>query len=504
MRNLSKSKIIAFRQCPKRLWLEVHRPEVKEETPGMQARFDVGHQVGEIARRLYDPTGDGVTVDVQRDGFSEAFRLSAELLAAADRPVFEAGFQVPGALAFADVMLPVGNRRKRAWKMVEVKSSASVKDYHREDIAVQAFIARSMGVRLSEVCLAHIDTKWVYPGDGDYRGLLVEHDLTADSLAMAGDAKEWIQGGQETVRKRTEPEVSTGSHCSDPFECPFVGYCSSKEVQPEHPVDCLPRLTQKQRTRLQELGVTELGDVPEELLNPQQRLVRKHTLANKVFHDKRGAASALGDTGFPAHFLDFETAGLAVPVWPGTRPFQQIPVQFSLHIVREDMRTDHHEFLGLDGSDPSRALAEALLAACEPTGPVFVYNATFERSVMRSLAERFPDLSRGLGAITGRIVDLLPIARDHYYHPGQQGSWSIKSVLPAAVPQLSYDDLDGVKDGSAAMDAFAEAIRPETSADLREEIRRELLAYCERDTLAMVAVWQFFRGSRRKPVGLGL
>ena len=194
MRNLSKSKLLAFRQCPKRLWLEVHRPDLRVETSDTEARFQVGHEVGEIARRLYDPNGSGAVVDAQAEGFGPALARSAALLESS-APVFEAGFAAEGALAFADIMLPVGKEPKHSWRMVEVKSSTSVKDYHRDDIAIQAFVALAAGVPLKSIALAHIDSEWLYPGDDNYQGLLKENDLTNEAFERGDEVQGLDRGG---------------------------------------------------------------------------------------------------------------------------------------------------------------------------------------------------------------------------------------------------------------------------------------------------------------------
>ena len=174
---LSKSKIIAYRQCPKRLWLEVHKPEMREDSESTQARFQTGYQVGDIAKRLYDPEGTSAEIDVESEGFEAAFERSFKLLSESNLPIFEAGFRSNGALAFADVMLAEVINGQTEWKIVEVKSSTSIKDYHLDDIAVQAFVAKGAGVNLKSVSLAYIDNSWVYPGGDDYRGLLVENEL---------------------------------------------------------------------------------------------------------------------------------------------------------------------------------------------------------------------------------------------------------------------------------------------------------------------------------------
>jgi hypothetical protein len=234
--------------------------------------------------------------------------------------------------------------------------------------------------------------------------------------------------------------------------------------------------------------------VPDEVLNDLQARVKEHTLAGTVFFDAAGAAEDLAPHGLPAYFLDFETINFAVPVWKGTRPYEQIVFQFSVHSLDPSGRLSHAAFLDVSGADPSEPLARALIAACGETGPVFVYCAGFETARIRELADRYPELAEPLLAINERVVDLLPIARSRYYHPNQQGSWSIKAVLPAAVPELSYDALEGVQDGGTAMEAFTEAIHPDTGEERKSEIEQQLLAYCRLDTFAMVRLWQFFSG----------
>ncbi len=473
---------------------EVHRPDLREDSAGTQARFQTGYQVGDIAKRLYDPEGKGAVIDVNTDGFDAAFARTAELLADSKQPVFEAGFKADGALAFADVMLPEFEKGQLVWRMVEVKSSTSVKDYHRDDIAVQAFVAQSAGVKLKSVALAHIDNSWIYPGEQDYRGLLKENDLTAETFARTEEVKGWITEAQKIADQPNEPEIAVGSHCYQPFECGFCNYCHRDIVPPEFPLHWLPYFSAAKRERLAEQGVKDLCGVPDALLTDKQFRVKEHSLAKTVFFDAAGAASDLAPHGFPAYFLDFESIQFAIPIWKGTRPYQQITFQFSLHSLAESGELSHTTFLDLTGGDPSEPFAKALIAACGESGPVFVYNAAFETTRIRELAERYPDLAEPLRAISARVVDLLPIARNRYYHHSQQGSWSIKAVLPAAVPELSYNALDGVQDGGAAMEAYHEAIQPDTNEERKSVIKRQLLAYCRLDTFAMVRLWQVFSG----------
>lgn len=498
MRTLSKSKLLAYRQCPKRLWLEVHRPKLREDSAATQASFAIGHQVGDIARRLYDPKGKGILIDPQADGFDAAFARTQESLQSA-QPIFEAGFRAEGALALADVMLPVRKNGKLAWRMVEVKSSTSVKGYHHDDAAVQSFVARSSGVPLTKIALAHINSDWVYPGNEDYDGLLVENDLTDEVFGRGEKVRGWIAEAQQIVAKKRESSVATGKHCSNPYECGFLAYCQSQEPQAKQPIRWLPgRLRNELQAHIETRGLTELRDVPDELLNDKQQRVKAVTVSGKPYFDQQATVATLAAHKLPAYFLDFETIQFAVPIWKGTRPYQQIPFQFSIHRLSRTGKIEQQAFLDLSGADPSKAFAEALIAACGERGPIFVYNAGFETARNRELSQRFPRLAKQLLALNERVVDLLPVARDHYYHPSQQGSWSIKAVLPALCPDLHYGDLDGVQDGGMAMDAFLEALAPQTSKTRKTEIEQQLLAYCALDTYAMVRLWAAFSGKALK------
>ncbi len=494
MRPLSKSKLLAFRQCAKRLWLEVHRPHLREDSSATQATFSTGHQVGDIARQIYDPDGTGVLIDLKAEGFEAAFARTQNLLRG-ERPIFEAGFRAEGSLAFADVMLPVREGGKTAWRMVEVKSSTSVKDYHREDAAVQAFLARACGVSLAGVSLAHIDSSWVYPGGGDYSGLLVETDLTKDAFSREEEVRRWICDAQGIVAQDQEPVISTGAQCNAPYACGFLSYCQSKEHQPAQPLHWLPGVWSKAlHAHVEAHALTELHDVPDALLSEKQRRVKTATLTGQAYFDQESAALELAQHQLPAYFLDFETIQFGVPIWKGTRPYQQIPFQFSAHRLSRTGKLEQDAFLDVSGNDPSRGFAEALIKTCGERGPIFVYNAGFETARIRELAQRFPQLGSALLALNERVVDLLPVARDHFYHPSQLGSWSIKAVLPAVCPELSYDELNGVQDGGMAMGAFLEAISPQTSAARKKEIEQQLLAYCALDTYAMVRLWAVFSG----------
>ena len=495
MPYLSKSKLIAFKQCPKRLWLEVKKPSLKDDS-GSEAAFRRGHEVGGLAQRVFDPDGKGTLIDVNELGWIKVYDETARLLKLGDGPIFEAALKIEGAMAFADIMLPDWSSGELQWQMIEVKSSTGVKDYHRNDLAAQVYIARQLSVPISFAGVACIDTNFVYPGNGGYEGLFAVEDLTEETFEREFEVREWIAEAQRTASEKGEPDIDMGPHCSSPFVCGFWNYCSQDLFQPEHHVSILPRLTSKRSEAWEDIGIVELRDTPDDELNPLQLRVKNATLSGETYFDAKGASEYLSHPeGKSAYFLDFETVNMAIPTWAGTRPYEQLPFQFSLHEVTSNNELRHKGFLDVNGKDPRPEFVDALIAGCGRTGPIYVYNASFEKRVIRNLAEVCPNSSDALNTLLPRVVDLLPIVRNTYYHPSQRGSWSLKAVLPTICPELAYDDLEGIQHGGAASEAFTEALKPETSQARRKIIDRQLREYCKMDTLATVKLFEFLKDS---------
>jgi len=407
---------------------------------------------------------------------------TAHLESGARTPLFEATFQHDGVLVRVDVLEPSGGA---AWRMVEVKSSIRVKDYHLGDLATQVWVARETGLQIAEAAVRHIDADFVLQREGDFSGLFADTDcldviepIVAGRSAVVREARDVLAG--------EEPERETGDHCSSPFPCEFRAWCDRNAPPgPEWPVTVLPRGGGK---RWLAEGLADLGDVPlDRLSNAMEQRVWRATMSGETWHDVQGARRAMAGWTWPRAWLDFETIGPAAPRWVGTRPYQQVPFQFSLHVEEEGGAVEHHEFLSLDGLDPRRACAEALVALTPTTGAVIAYNASFERSRITELAATFHDLAASLEAIADRIVDLLPVTRANWYHRDQRGSWSIKAVLPTIAPELDYAAL-AVKDGGQAQEAYLEATSGRATPERGQALRHGLLKYCRRDTEAMVVL----------------
>ncbi len=500
--KLSKSRLLSYRQCPKRLWLQVNEPQLLADSAGTQASYAAGHRLGAVAQQIFDLQGIGKAFDVMSDGVQLVMTQTQEAIASTGKklkdrsPLFEAGFEAAGARAFVDVLLPVRGPKEvpPRWGIVEVKSASSVKDVYLEDAAIQYFVAIEAGLELDCIAIAHVNTDWVYQGDGDYDGLLTIVDVTQEIQELVLSLPQWIEKAQAVLKRKTPPAIRTGAQCSSPYPCGFLAYCQAGEPVVEHPVQWLPRVqTKALREHLAKPQVKDMADVPDELLNPLQLKVKKATLNGRAKLDAKGAAQALAAFSAPCSFLDFETIGDVVPRWAGTKPFEAIAFQFSLHQLGSRGGLKHVEFLDISGNDPRLTLAKALVNACEGEGTVFAYNAGFEKRCIAALAEYLAThrkLAKALMAIHERVVDLEPVVRQHYYHPKQQGSWSLKAVVPALLPHLRYEALEGVQNGLDAQSAYAEAVDPDTPAKRKKELQRQMMAYCKLDTLALLELWR--------------
>jgi len=487
---LSKSRLISAWQCAKRLHLEKHHPEYGEVSSQTESLFATGHQVGAIAQQLY---GTKNSVEVEFDFKRMEAETKRLIEGGADFPIFEATFRHENVLVRVDVMIPDGD----GWKVIEVKASTSVKDYHVLDCAIQDWVLRHCGINVTSISLAHINNQFVYPGDGDYDGLLVENDLTDEVRTLEPAVIDLLVKARDAVAGQI-PDIAVGPQCTSPYECQFIEHCWPTDTR--YPIMGLGG----SKARLGEyvaLGCRDILDVDENSITAetQRRIYRVTCKGEPEILD--GARQAFEALEYPRYYLDFETIGPAVPIWPGTRPYAAIPVQWSCHIEDECGGLRHEEFLDLSGEPPMRALAEKMIECLGDSGPVLMYTS-YEKGVIQGLIDLFPDLETPLQKIINRLWDLHPVVKENYYHPDMLGSWSIKAVLPTINPEMDYSKLEGIKEGMGASDGFLEAIgvaaraAPTESAPTEErkaELEEQLRRYCRFDTEAMVEIVRFFR-----------
>jgi hypothetical protein len=477
--HFTKTQILGGLRCEKQLWLRMHHPELMEPT---ESPATITGQVVEAHARLEFP---GAVLVERRDGGADACAQTAALLNDMSvETVFEAGIQAPELSVFVDVLQRGGG----GWALTEIKGATSVKDAHIDDVTIQAVALERAGVAVNRFRLMHINSDFIYAGQHDYRGLFVHEDITERVI----DHQPFIESQLAVFKALLEgpqPVRHIGSYCNNPWPCPFRAHCESHDAR--YPVAWLPNGAAVAR-RLLARGIADIRDIPAaELGSEIQQRVRRVTIQGKP-ELLPGAAQQLGALGYPRYYLDFECIQFAIPVWTGTRPYQQLPFQWSCHVQETPGAIEHREFLDTRGDDPRRRFAESLLAACGTTGPIIVYNQSFEKRIIRELAGAFPELHEPLADLNERIFDLLPVVKQNYYHPDMRGSWSIKRVLPCLVPELSYKQLGTVQEGTQAQAGYLQVIDGGLDEAQKDALRKDLLAYCEMDTLAMVRIVERF------------
>lgn len=482
--NFSKSKLLNAWQCQKMLYLDKYHSDLAEDDEGKDHIFAVGHRVGAMAQEKY---GNAFSVEIPYNRNSKVMlKQTANLLAkGVDYPIFEATFERDGVLIRADVMIPVDD----GWYVIEVKSGTSAKDVNKFDAAIQLWVLRGAGLNVRTISLAYIDNQFEYQGNGNYDGILKKEDVTEEAEALQEEVEALVVRSRETLSGEV-PHVPVGYHCEDPYGCAFLSVCWPTKA--EYPVYGI-KGAKKDIFDWVERGFEDIRDIPaDEISGAKRQWIYGATQAG-VAEVREGAAEQLNVLPYPFYHLDFETTAPAIPVWKGRRPYEQVPVQWSVHI--DDGKgfgsldyVDHKEFLNLDGQPPMRELAESLIECLGNTGTIFQYTAV-EARIIRQLAEMFPDLAPQLNALLDRLVDLKKIVGDFYYHPDMLGSWSLKDVAPAIAPEsIDYGDLDEVADGMAASRLYIEAIHPDTTPERKEDLKKKLLKYCWVDTAAMVAI----------------
>ncbi len=486
--SLSKSRFAAGLQCHKRLYLECYASGLRDPLdPTTKALFEMGARVGIVARSRY-AGGVRVTEDYRR--VDAALRSTeAALRDPETKAIFEAAFRHDGVLVFVDILASAGNG---AWDLVEVKSSSGYKEDYLPDVGIQLYVLEGSGVPVRSACLLHVNNQYLYEGGPyDLDQLFVVRDLTEPARSMRAEIVRELERMRVPLWAQEPPDIAVGPHCKRPYPCPFYTHCHTGG--PEHPLDQLPRMNPKLLRALREAEIEDIRDIPEDFdgLTDLHRRIRASVITGRVHSDPE-LKRALGSLEPPIHFLDFETCNPALPLFAGTRPFQQVPFQWSDHVLRTDGRVEHREYLHVELTDPRRVVAESLLEALGSEGPIVVYSG-FEERIIRSLAEEMRDLrERLLALVETRIVDLYELIRAHYYHPGFRGSFSIKEVLPALIEDLDYEDLQ-IREGGQAASAFVRMMDLATSERERNELQGALRAYCRRDTEAMVRLFHKLR-----------
>lgn len=478
---LTKSNLLINAQCSRRLWLSINRSQLEEKDPDSAIKITTGIKVGLLARSLYP---DGKLINTLNK--SEALTLTKEIMAReANQPIFEAAFEANNVLVRVDLLIP----ENEGYRLVEVKGSSSEKSYYLDDIAIQTWVMRKAGINPTKLCLSYINNGFIYQGNNNYKDFFNEVDLTNKIEKKVSLVSQWVDNANATLELKEEPkEIKIGSHCSNPFTCSFIKHCSSFENPTEYPISLLPRAG-KLINELKSEGYEDIRDIPDgRLTNDDHIRMRRISISGKAELNLE-AKKELNKLPYPRYYLDFETISYVVPEVPNTKPYCQIPFQWSCHIQDEDKNVTHCEFLDDEHLDPRREFALSLINLLKDAKTIFVYSS-FEKSRINELAVLFPDLKEGLNSIVNKLYDLLNLTRDHYYHPEMKGSWSIKKVLPT-LSSLNYSKLT-IQNGSQAQVAYLNLMNPKTSYEDKHEIKNNLLKYCKLDTEAMLEITKGF------------
>lgn len=479
--NLSKSKYCNGLQCKKMLWLYKNKPEEKKEVNN-QSVFDNGNDVHEVARKLL---GEDVNIPFNED-LTQMIKDTEEVMKQEKVIITEASFSYENNFCSVDILKKEGN----TYEIYEVKSSTELKDVYVDDVSYQYFVLTSLGLKVEKCYVVILNNRYVRKGKLDLNQLFKKIDVTDEVVSKQAQVKQMIKDMNKYMEQKKEPKDDIGIHCFKPYKCPFFKYCTRH--LPESNIFEINEINVNEKLKLYVEGIVSLEDLlKEDISNEAKQHIEYELYDKEDYIDKKSIKEFLNTLSEPLYFLDFETFALPIPKYDGTRPYQQVPFQYSLHYIEEG-KLYHKEFLAESGVDPRKLIAESLVRDISKNVPVLAYYMSFEKGRIKELAETFPDLKDHLMSIHDNIKDLIvPFKNRSYYAKGMHGSASIKYVLPAMFPNdesLNYKNLELVHNGDEAMNIYARL--GEYPKEEQEYIRKRLLKYCELDTYAMVKIYE--------------
>ena len=488
--HLSKSGYCQYVQCKKILWLNKYKPD-ESLSEDKQAIFETGRQVGELAKGLF-----GDYEDVPFDSnFSFKIEKTKEFLKDKPNVITEASFSWNNNFCSVDIL----KNDSDGVEIYEVKSSTKVKDIYLDDASYQCFILSNLGLNVKKVCIVYINNEYVRNGDLNIDELFAIEDITDIARQKQDEIRSNIEAINDFMRvhdEYSEPETQIGKHCFDPYSCDYWQYCTRDLPKPN--VFDLKNMQRRTKFKKYDEGLISFEDLKNEDINSkclEQIDFELNDRDAKI--EKSEIKDMLDCLEYPIYFIDYETCQYAIPEHQQTKPYQQIPFQYSLHIIEEKgAPLKHKEYLAEAGDENIiRNFAESMVKDLPEDGSVIVYNKAFEATRNKEIGEMYPDLKDEMERINGNMVDfMVPFRRRNYYTKEMRGSFSIKYVLPALYPddpELDYSELSMVHKGDEASQAFLSL--KDKSSEEQDEIRKALLEYCKLDTYAMVKIWEKFK-----------
>ena len=479
--SLTISSFQRGRQCLKRLYFSrqgLSTPSTSDFV--RQSLSDQGNEVKEIARALF---AGGINLaanpGVERE---ELVQNTAAAIDAGHTILFNACFLVDGIYLFADIVVIAGD----FWKLYEVKSTSAIKETMLWDIAFKTKVLKWAGALSVKSYAVHINTGYRLKGSIVPEQLLKVKEVSKIVRKLLPEVEALITAEKAMLDEGVEPVVKIGPHCRKPHACEFMSICW-KDL-PEQSVLELTHSNGKEWELYRE-GIQKMTEIPGDyvLSVPQSQQVNAWKKGAEVIEHK-ALKQFLARLRFPVFHLDFESFATAVPVYQNTKPFQQIPFQYSIHLQEAPgAEAIHRSYLAPALGDPRQELLKKLLRDTEGNGSILAYNDSFERKVFHELALLFPSQSAEIEQRLSRLVDLIePFQKHWYYTAPMNGSSSIKNVLPAIAPEFDYK-AQAVSDGAEASHAFLQLMRQNYPGD-PEALRKSLEEYSTLDTLGMVFI----------------
>lgn len=481
---LSKSTFIRGLQCEKSLYLYKHNYNLRDGiSTQLQAIFNQGTNVGLLSHQLFPNGADASPSDHFK--IQESVLKTKEFIDRGQSIIYEATFQFNGVLVALDILA----KDEEGWKAYEVKSSTSISDTYINDTAIQYYAITNSGIKLKDISIVYINNQYVKNGDIDINELFTVESVLERVKPVVPTIPNQIESFKTLIAQDSVPDIDIGIHCSTPYGCDFMGHCW-KHI-PEYSIFNISNLFTTKKFELYENGIISFDqiDLNNSKLNPNQLLQVTSELNNTTYIDRVNIIEFLKDFEYPLYYLDFETMTSAVPIFDNSRPYQQLVFQYSLHIQTENGELKHREHLAEANPniDPRINFIKQLINDCGDTGDILVYNIGFERGKLNDLISMFPTFTYEISNIIGRLKDLMiPFQKKWFYTPEMKGSYSIKYVLPALVPELSYQDLE-IKEGGTASYIFTQMVNGEFQGNI-DKTKVDLLEYCKLDTYAMVKI----------------
>lgn len=489
--KLSKSLYTRGLQCVKSLWLKKYNKDVlTPPSSSAEAIFETGNEVGSLACKLFP---NGKEVPFEGTSFEEKTALTKEWIDAGVKNIYEATFFYDDIVVMVDILYVNDDG---GVEIYEVKSSTEVKPVYLDDASIQYYVLNGLGYSVKTTNIVHINNQYIRGDELEIEKLFKIVNVSDEVRELQVNIPSYLKNFKIFLDdKENEPIVDIGKHCNNPYDCDAMEHCW-KHI-PEYSIFDISRLKTDTKISLYKEGIVNFTDITNIAdFSISQQIQINSELQNREIINKEAIKEFVNGLSYPLYHLDFETFQQAIPEYKGISPFMQIPFQYSLHVENKNGDLEHYEFLAKDGADPRYELAKKLVEDIPTDVTVLSYNMGFEKGVIRKLAEMFEEFAPKLLAIHDNIQDLMtPFQKKDYYVPSMRGSYSIKYVLPALVPEMekAYKELELVHNGGEAMQTFAKLSKMDDAT--KEQYRKALLEYCKLDTLAMVKVLEKLRES---------